>query len=237
MSPNVVFLADYAINPLGVKADAAIARVVDSWLSRAAKISDTLLIACNTLSIRYHQLHHSSASNHGLARIVSMVDCFEEMVEAEADLLMNKSVLVIGTEFTASQGLYSGILKRVIPGIQVRTVAATQLERKIARFERWDGQRDSSFTAELRGAIENADVACLACTCFPMVKADLQSLFPGVVFLDPGAYCATRLNEEGRAQDRKLSLTVTGEEVSAKRVIDYARSYLGDGSIDLYRSH
>lgn len=237
MSPNVVFLADYSINPLGVRSDAAIAGVVDTWLSQAAEISDTLIIACNTLSIRYRQLHQASGSKHGLANIVSMVDCFEAMVEAEKDLLSDQNVLVISTEFTASQELYSDILQRAVPSVRVGTVAATQLERKIARFERWDGQQDASFTSELRDAIQNTDVAVLACTCFPMVRADLQSLFPDVVFLDPGAYCSGLMKAAGRAQERKLSLTITGDEVPDTRVIDYARSYLKDDSIDLYRSH
>jgi glutamate racemase len=236
MSRNAVFLADYAINPLGIKTDTAIASVVDSWLTRAASVSDTLVMACNTLSIRYRQVHQSSVSQAGLARIVSMVDCFEAMVEAEACRLANKSILVIGTEFTAGQGLYSEVLNRAIPGIRVNTVAATELERKIARFERWDGQRDSSFTADLRQAIDNTDIAVMACTCFPMVKADLQALFPDVTFLDPGAYCSSLLTESSQTQDRKLTVTVTGDEVPETRVIDYARSYLKDGSVDSYRS-
>ena len=165
-----------------------------------------------------------------------MVDCFEAMVETEARRLANKSVLVIGTAFTASQALYSEVLNRAIPGIRVNAVAATALERKIARFERWDGRGDSSFTAELRQAINNTDIAVMACTCFPMVKADLQALFPSVTFLDPGAYCSGLVTEKSQTQDRKLTITVTGDEVPETRVIDYARSYLKDGSIDSYRS-
>lgn len=233
---HAVFLADYAINPLGVKSDAAIARVVSSWLERAANVSDTLVIACNTLSIRYHQLREAEDFDTTGLKVVSMVDCFEAMARLEADHLANKNVLVVGTAFTARQALYAQILNRVLPEVSVDTIAATELERKIARFECWEGTGDSALTTELRNRIGESDVALLACTCFPMVKADLESLFPDVVFLDPGAYCSGLIADHRLTQSKKLSIEVTGDEVPEASVISFARSYLDEESIDPYRS-
>lgn len=155
-----------------------------------------------------------------------MVDCLAAMVEDNAASLAGRKVLIIGTAFTASQGLYAEILDRGVPGVSVVTVAATELERKIARFEPWEGRRDASLTAELRQAIENTDVAILACTCFPMVVVDLQALYPKVLFLDPGAWCPSLVNDDARSVGKKLSLEVTGNVVSEERVFEYARSYL-----------
>jgi len=120
-----VFLADYAINPLGTKGDAAIGDVVGRWLKLGAKHTGTLVIACNTLSIRYHQLLRSDVLTSGRNQIVSMVDCFEAMVSIEADRLKDRKILVVGTEFTANQSLYSDILKAAVPGARVDTIAAT----------------------------------------------------------------------------------------------------------------
>ena len=78
---DAVFLADYASNPLGVKSNVDIAKVVERWLTQAAEVSDTLFIACNTLSIRYHQLYGSEGRLGRLTRVVSMADCFAAMVE------------------------------------------------------------------------------------------------------------------------------------------------------------
>lgn len=227
---SAVFLADYAINPLGVKDDLAIAEVADRWVARAAAVSDTLVIACNTLSIRYHQLRRTDVPTPGLVRVVSMVDCFEAMVKEEGDRLSNANVLIFGTEFTASQALYSDILDGASLGSRVKTVAATRLERTIARFERWDVGEDL-FTDALKASLDKTDIAILACTCFPMVKDELEALYPDVVFLDPGAYCSDILKKSVETQSNKLSVEVTGTEVSAARVIEYARSYLGDSSI------
>jgi len=228
---DVVFLADYAINPLGLKSDSAIADVVDRWLSHAEEHSDTLVIACNTLSIRYQQLLRSKMPIPGLKHIVSMVDCFAEMVKIEAERLVNRKVLIIGTEFTASQRLYPDILSAALPGIRIDTIAATKLERRIARFQPWDSKADNALTSDLKQAIENTDIAVLACTCFPMVRAQLESLFPAVIFLDPGAYCSNLLKASAVMQDRKLSIKVTGKVVSRTQVMDFARSYLNNASI------
>ena len=233
---NAVFLADYAINPLGVKSDAAIADVVGSWLARAAQVSDTLIIACNTLSIRYHQLFDPGVPHAGLEYVVSMVDCFTAMVTAEADRMRGKRVLIIGTAFTASQNLYADILSELAPDVRVATVSATELERKIARFEPPNGRTDSSFTPGLRVALEDADIAVLACTCFPMVRAELDALFPDVLFLDPGAYCVSLVPEVDAGEGKQLLIEISGREVTEGRVIEYARAYLGVGSVDSFRS-
>jgi glutamate racemase len=237
VADHAIFLADYAINPLGVRSDAALAEVVSSWLERAAGVSDTLVIACNTLSIRYEQIFTAGTTDNLGLNVVSMVDCFEAMVRSEVDILENRKILVIGTAFTARQPLYAQVVERVLPGAWVDTMAATALERKIARFEDWSGVEDSALTAELKTAIGDADVAILACTCFPMVKADLETLFPDVVFLDPGAYCSELITGHRKARQKRLSLEVTGNEVPAAKVISFARSYLDENSIDLYGSH
>lgn len=224
---DVVFLADYAINPLGVKNDTEIAQVVERWLTQAAEVSDTLVMACNTLSIRYHQLYGSGILPDGPTRIISMVDCFAAMVEQEADRIAGKNLLVIGTEFTARQSVYSAIVENACADASIGTVAATELERKIARFGSWQGESDPTLTGKLRSDIAGADVAVLACTCFPMVRADLEAAFPDVLFLDPGAYCAELMPMHADTRDNTLSVRVTGQEISAARVAEFAESYLG----------
>ena len=228
---DAVFMADYAVNPLGVKSDTAITDVVKRWLGLAEQHSDTLVVACNTLSVRYHQLFGSRRPDSGLEQVVSMVDCFKAMVRIESECLVNRSILVIGTEFTASQRLYPDILEARLPGVKVNTVGATGLERRIARFRPLESEGESVFEGELRTAIENTDVAVLACTCFPMVKDRLQALFPNVIFLDPGVYCAGLLDATSQTDNKNILIKVTGEIVSTKHVMEFAKSYLGKDSL------
>lgn len=228
---DAVFLADYAINPLGTKSDSAIADVVTRWLNLAAEHADTIVIACNTLSIRYHQLLRSDAPPSDVIQIVSMVDCFKAMVGIEADRLRNSKILVVGTEFTASQSLYSDILNDAIPGARTDTIAATDLEQRVARFRDWEGEGRSMLASDLSAAMDEADIAILACTCFPMVRDELKSIFPELVLLDPGAYCSGLLREDSVSHDKRLRINVTGDAVSKERVTEFAKSYLGDGVV------
>ena len=230
---DAVFLADYEINPIGLESDSAIEDVLERWLELAQERSDTLVVACNTLSIRYHQLPRSKAPVSGLKHIVSMVDCFAAMVKIEAEHLANKKVLIIGTAFTASQHLYPDILIAASLGVRISTIAATKLERKIARFQPWKSGENSALTSDIEEAIKSTDIAVLACTCFPMVRTELDSLYPEVIFLDPGAYCSGLLEQSAVGQNRKLTISVTGKVVSKARVTEFAKSYLDNGAIVL----
>lgn len=226
MAANAVFMADYAVNPLGVKSDSEISGVIERWYSLAKRHSDTLVMACNTLSV-HHQLQQTTGRFAGPVCAISMVDCFTAMAKAESERLANRRVLVIGTEYTASQDVYPKVLRAALPGTRVSTFGATELERRIARFQSLEGDAHAVFDGELRAVIENTEVAILACTCFPMVKDRFEALFPGVVFLDPGRYCAGLLGREKHTGARKLHLKVSGDIVSAPEVMNFARDYLG----------
>lgn len=230
---EAVFMADYAVNPLGVKSDGEIAQVAQRWMEMAAQHSDTLVIACNTLSIRYHQLQRTGATSPLLKRIVTMANCLEALVQTEAARLDGRRVLIIGTEFTAGQPVYPEIIAAALPGTRVRAIGATGLERAIARFQLNDDGVDALIAPALAAALVETDVAVLACTCFPLVRTALESKFPGVLFLDPGEYCAGLLARDGEGGNRKLSLKVTGDVVPGERVKEFAKAYLGSDSVAL----
>ncbi len=229
---QAVFLADYQCNPLGVRDEHEIAEVAKRWITTARTYGNTLLMACNTLSVRYHFLRQSETSLPEIDRVLSMVDCFEAMVSAEKQKMTDKKVLVIGTQYTASKSLYPDILVANVPGVTASTIAATELERRIARLESWDMQDTSVLSVELKEAIAQTDFAVLACTCFPMASDELEAKFPEVVFLDPGEYCASFLQETETKAAQELRLSVTGNIVSTAEATDFARSYLSSGSVN-----
>lgn len=225
---NATFLADYQINPLGVKDDALIASVVERWMSMASEHSNTIIMACNTLSVRYELMRRNGVSLPKVEHVISMVDCFRVMVKSESARLANKKILVVSTKYTASQDVYRDILTAEVAGVHVETIAATELERQIARIEPWDGESHEVLSNELRKAIESCDFAVLACTCFPMVESELQALFPNVSFLDPGEYCSEYLQMPNGTGTPELQLRVTGDVVKFSKASEFARSYLPD---------
>ena len=227
---QAVLMADYAVNPLGVKSDAAIATVVERWIEAALIEAELLIFACNTLSIRYHQLA-DSRNVPGLSEVISMVDCFTAMIECEHARLVNQRVLIIGTAFTASQPIYSDILTDTVPGVVVSSVAATELERAIARFQPWETESYEVITSDLLRALESTDVAVLACTCFRMAMTQLKLLFPQVQFLDPGEYCARLIQDRAEEEQNEVRVRVTGDVVETQRVTDFASSWLSAGRV------
>ena len=228
---NAVLLADYQINPLGLKDDATIADVARRWMSIASEQSSTLIMACNTLSIRYYRLRQCGTVLPAVDRVISMVDCFEALVQSRAGDLAGRKVLVIGTQYTARESVYPDILAAPVEGVSVSTIAATELEQQVARIRSWDGQSRSVLPPVLRDAIAESDVAVLACTCFPIVEAELQALFPDVVFLDPGKFCSAQLGRPASGRGRQLLVEVTGDTVSAAEAAAFARAYLGTGTV------
>lgn len=231
LAGDALFIADYAVNPLGLKSDSEIGEVIDRWTGFAEQQSETLLIACNTLSIRYQQLAAKHPARPTLDRVVSMVDCVAAMAANEKERLAGRNVLVIGTEFTAGQLLYPDLLKTAVPDVQVDTVAATELERRIARFEPCSIDDESVLTDALRRALDRTDVAVLACTCFPMVRDKLESRFPAVEFLDPGSWAPEVAPGSAVPAGRNLRIKVTGDAVVANQVEAYAIRYLQEASI------
>lgn len=231
---DVIFLADYAINPLGVKPAADIADVAERWLQMAEERSDTLVMACNTLSVRHRCLPVTRAATSSPKNVVSMVDCFAALVKAEQERLTGRKVLIIGTRYTAGQKLYPDMLRAAVPNVLIRTAAATELERAVARFESWNDEDESVLNHDLRRSLRETDFAVLACTCFPLVMNQLESLFPEVIFLDPSAYCTGLLRDHAATQNKRLRIKTTGDVVSAAQAVDFAESLLGTGDIECF---
>jgi glutamate racemase len=165
-------------------------------------------------------------SASGLRQVVTMVDCFRAMVQKEAAQFTHKRILIIGTAFTASQLIYPDLLTGNIPSVKVSTVAATALEGSIARLKEPTEITASLLTNELQTALQHTDIALLACTCFPMVQEELKSIFPKVLFIDPGIYCPDLLHASDGKQKRDLQLLITGSVVSPAAVQHFATNYL-----------
>jgi glutamate racemase len=150
------------------------------------------------------------------------------MAKAEAERLADRKVLIIGTAFTACQSVYPEIVRTAAPGAHVDSIAATELERAIARFESWESSGNAVLTGGLRRAVADTEVAVLACTCFALIRRELEALFPEVVFLDPGAYSAGLLNGNAANRVMDLQIAVTGDVVEPARVKAFAESYFGN---------
>jgi glutamate racemase len=227
------FLADYAVNPLGTRDRAGIRTALEGWVAAAAEKADTVIIACNTASVRLLETPDivEEAAAQGV-RVVSMVDLLDRALASVGSELLGKTVTLMGTEFTVGQPLYrdrllaSGV-KKVIP------LPATRTEALIARLRYTLPEAPTVIRDEVSGALRDADAVALACTCFPLISGLLQDMAPGIGFLDP-AEGISGLEDvpDGGDGPNRLRVAVSGDVVSLGDVVARSEALFPGWEVD-----
>jgi glutamate racemase len=182
---RALYLADYAINPLGRRPPIEVNRVVRRWIEIAENHADTLVIACNTASISLYETGpQGEAYGSRALHIISMVDLLDRALARVQPVLSSATVCLLGTEFTVSCQVYQ---RRLIAAgaLTVRSVAATRTESVIARLDHLSPRGTETIVAEIGDAVRTSDVVVLACTCFPLIVDVIRTLNPGCVVIDP----------------------------------------------------
>ena len=216
------FLADYAVNPLGVKSADQVRAAMDRWVEIARGRSSALVVACNTASVLLRNAPEVRvrASDFGVT-VHSMVDFLEVLLQSGAPALEGKRVCLMGTEFTVRQSLYRDLLEKAGAGA-VLPLPATRTEGAIAHLRHGEPEERRAILEEIGGTVRAADSVVLACTCFPLVADLLRDLNPGVHLLDP-AHGVDRLPMEGRRHGPNLlTIALTGEALTPEEVREQA---------------
>jgi glutamate racemase len=202
------YLADYAVNPLGVKPPSEIGAALDRWIRAATARTRTLVVACNTASVLLEQLPDllARATTAGL-RVYSMVHLLERVLAAAP--IHGKRVCLMGTRFTVSQPVYVDRLLRA-GAAEVLPLAATQTERTIAHLWHTSDDGQQQIEAEVGDTIRRSDVVVLACTLFPLIAPLLRELNPACVLVDPAAGIDGALMGVRSPGTNRLTIGVTG---------------------------
>ena len=211
------YLADYAVNPLGVKTADEVRAALERWVRIALPRTGTLVVACNTASVLLEQLPDvlSEAEGAGL-RVLSMVRLLDRVLAAPASTVEGRRVCLMGTRFTVTQPVYRDRLLRA-GAAEVLPLAATRTEHTIAhlRHTSEDGRRE--IVEEVGDAVRRADVVVLACTLFPLIGPLLLSINPACLLLDPAAGIAGTLRRTSPAGTNQLTLAISGPGHPARR--------------------
>jgi glutamate racemase len=208
------YLADYAVNPLGVKSQAEVRAALERWMRIARLRAPTLVVACNTASVLLEQAPDllATAAGEGL-RVLSMVHLFDRALASAASSVQGKRVCVMGTRFTVSQPVYRDRLIRA-GAAEVLPLAATRTERTIARLKHTtdDGRRE--IADEAGESVRRSDVVVLACTLFPLVGPLLHELNPACVLVDPACGVDGAFAGASRGGTNRLTIALTGHAVA-----------------------
>jgi glutamate racemase len=216
------YLADYSVNPLGVKSHEEVRAALRRWIDLSATRAPLLVIACNTASARLDRCPEllERAESLGL-QVYSMVDLLDHALRAEADGVAGRRVCLMGTRFTVTDGTYRQRLleagaREVVP------LAATATERTVAHMEHGSVEGRETIEAEIGGAIGGVDTVLLACTCFPLVRDQIRQMNPRCEFVDPAAgVLSLPLPPTGSGPNR-MWLTATGSVPSRARLREEA---------------
>jgi glutamate racemase len=212
------YLADYAVNPLGLKSEADILATLARWREVARSRSDTLVVACNTASVLYEHVHDRLPRLPRHLRIRSMVDLVDALLGC-ADL-EGRRVCLMGTRFTVAQPLYRERLlkagaRAVVP------LAATVTEHVVARLAHRSREGRQAVAREIGDAIRGCDAVLLACTCFPMVTDIIHDLNPACLPLDPASGVEHVFPDRGSGPNR-ITVALSGTAVGAIEVREHA---------------
>ncbi|NIN65409.1 MAG: hypothetical protein GTO63_12070, partial [Anaerolineae bacterium] len=110
---RALFLADYAVNPLGIKSHGEVSEALNRWVDAAVGRAPILIVACNTASVRLQDAPEVvERAEHLGVRLYSMVDLLDALIRAESHRLKNERVCLMGTEYTVSSSFYRDRMKK-----------------------------------------------------------------------------------------------------------------------------
>src|SRR5262245_36630483 len=243
---KALYLADYAINPLGVQSADHIAAVVERWISVAESCAPSLIVACNTASVSVHRQNGRRGTfSSGALVVVTMTELVRRILDAHRHQLTGKRVGVLGTRFTTTEPLYANMMAAV-GARAVYACAATRTERVVAALEHRTPEGAAVIADEIGDFVCGLDAVLLGCTCFPLIAPLITRLNPGCLLLDPAdAVWAPAQISPRRIRENRLTIGVSGSTVmiptlkaaalfptwTVERVVPMSSLFLSIGSI------
>ena len=206
------YLADYHVNPLGVRGDAEVLAALERWVDIASGQARRMVIACNTASAKLEAAADVRFRAQELeVELTSMVDLLDASV-GKTDL-RGERVCLMGTEYTVSSPVYA---ERIVSrgARDLVRLAATRTESAIAHLEHATEAGQEIIRAEIEDAIRNADTMVLACTCFPLVADLIRTIKPHVRLLDPGLEIRSVASWPEREGPNHLTLAYSGDAIT-----------------------
>ena len=184
----IVYVADSAAFPYGIRSEAEIAARVPALLGRLTERFRPRLavIACNTAS--------TIALPYVRAALDIPVVGTVPAIKPAAALSRTRVIGVLGTSATVRQPYVDDLAARFAADCTVLRQGSAELvelaERKLAG-EPIDPAAIAAAVAPLTN--RNMDVVVLACTHFPLLAEELVAALPGVIQVDGGAGIARRI--------------------------------------------
>lgn len=193
--PNerIVYFGDTARTPYGSKAPATIRlfshQIADFLIKENVKM---IVIACNTVSaICLDELQ----SKYPQIPIIGIIDSAAATVARTCT--KENRIGIIGTKVTVKSGAYEALIHQLNPELVLHTVACPTfvplIEEGIIQHEIMDLSIRYYLDAFL--SYHQIDTLVLGCTHYPLIRKNIQKLYPTLRIIDPSAEILPTITE------------------------------------------
>ena len=217
---QLIYFGDTAHLPYGDKSPEAIKyyslKIGKLLLDKQCKM---IIIACNTASSHaYHDLVNF------LGDRVPIINVIDPVVSAVRMSGGHKNIGVIATKSTIRSGIYERKLKAAVPEIAVASLATPLLVPMIEEGFFNNNISKTVINSYLSSPkLRKIDSLILACTHFPLIKAEINSYYKGEVDI---INTAEIVAEHVAAELKELNLLNTGERKKHQfYVSDFTESF------------
>jgi glutamate racemase len=177
---DLIYVGDTARVPYGVKSPETVTRysreICDFLLQQGVK---AIVVACNTSSALALEALRPNYS-------LPLLGVLEPGAQAAAAATRSQAIGVIGTEGTIRSGGYAKVVSRACP-LFVPLVEEGWAHHEVTR------QIAEIYLGEWRD--KDIDTLILGCTHYPVLKALIQEVLPGVILVDSAQATAKALQE------------------------------------------
>jgi glutamate racemase len=197
---GMIYFGDTAHLPYGDKSEAAIQaysiKIADILVKKGCKV---IVIACNSASSAAYEL-----LTEYVRKDIHIINVIDPMVELVLEKFPGKHVGLIGTKRTVHSDVYSRKIHEGKKNIHLHSLATPLLVPMIE-----EGFFKNQISHEIISqylsdeSLKNIEALILACTHYPLIKKEIESLYQGkVAVLDSSEVVAKALKEH--LEDRRL---------------------------------
>jgi glutamate racemase len=175
----IVYLADHANAPLGVRPTRELISLFQRYVARLEALHiDVIAMGSNTLCAAAHA-HGWPASR------ASIIDIIATSVRAIVAHDV-QYVGVLATAATANSRIYSAMIRKILPQVRVEEVGASDLVELVENGDICGAQAAGLVDAACARFAERPELMLLGCTHFSFLRSEIErAVGPDVLLLDP----------------------------------------------------
>lgn len=236
---EIIFIADYEMNPFGVRPKSEISDIVISWFDNyisSLEYEDVKLvvIACNTASIASKEVVEKLQEKYKIP-IVTTIDSLKLSLQHNIEDIKGRNVGIFGTKYTIESGLYAKIVEQYNP-TNIYNIIGTKSESSVAKGFCKEEEGKKVIAEELK-PYEKSQISTLilGCTCFELIQDTINEQFAqNITFINPGHFVSERAKHILRITE-DIQTDVKNIKIISTKLDDISKKGIQTSSNDYFK--